>query len=77
MTPKTTEASIYDFPAYYDLIFGSDWAAEYRFLTAAFDKHVIVPKGKGKVKRLLEPAAVLVDWSIAWLRLAITAMVSI
>jgi SAM-dependent methyltransferase len=56
MTLKTTEASIYDFPAYYDLIFGSDWAAEYRFLTAAFDKHVIVPKGKSKVKRVLEPA---------------------
>jgi len=48
---QTVEESIYDHPVYYDLIFGSDWAAEYKFLTAAFKQHV-----KGKTKRLLEPA---------------------
>jgi SAM-dependent methyltransferase len=48
---QTVEESIYDHPVYYDLIFGSDWAAEYKFLQAAFAKHV-----KGKTKRLLEPA---------------------
>ncbi len=37
---KTTEKSIYDFPVYYDLIFGSDWAAEFRFLEGVFAKHV-------------------------------------
>ena len=48
---QTTEASIYDFPAYYDLIFGSDWAHEFHFLRAAFQKHVT-----GDTQRLLEPA---------------------
>jgi len=33
------EASIYDYPVYYDLLFGSDVAAEYRFLKACFQKH--------------------------------------
>lgn len=48
---ETVNESIYDFPVYYDLIFASDWVAEYRFLEAAFKKHV-----DGKTKRLLEPA---------------------
>lgn len=43
--------NIYDYPVYYDLIFGSDWVAEYKFLEAAFKKHVV-----GKTKRVLEPA---------------------
>jgi SAM-dependent methyltransferase len=48
---ETVHESIYDYPVYYDLIFSSDWVAEYKFLTAAFDKHV-----KRKCTRLLEPA---------------------
>ena len=48
---KKTKASIYDFPVYYDLVFGSDTAAEMRFLQACFDRYV-----DGKVKRLFEPA---------------------
>ena len=48
---QAVEESIYDHPTYYDLIFGSDWVAEYKFLSAAFDKHV-----RRKTKRLLEPA---------------------
>ncbi|MEQ1827022.1 MAG: class I SAM-dependent methyltransferase [Pirellula sp.] len=43
--------NIYDYPIYYDLIFGSDWAAEFKFLEAVFKKHV-----DGKTKRVLEPA---------------------
>ncbi len=43
--------NIYDYPVYYDLIFGSDWVAEFKFLEAAFKKHV-----KGKTKRVFEPA---------------------
>jgi len=39
-TMQTVQESIYDHPVYYDLIFGSDWAAEYKFLSAAFAKHV-------------------------------------
>lgn len=48
---KTTKASIYDFPKYYDLVFGSDTAAEVKFLKACFVKYFDSP-----VKRLLEPA---------------------
>lgn len=48
---KTTKASIYDFPKYYDLVFGSDTAAEISFLKACVKKFV-----KGRVKRLFEPA---------------------
>lgn len=48
---QTTKASIYDFPTYYDLVFGSDTAAEMRFLGHCFDRFV-----KRKVKRVFEPA---------------------
>lgn len=42
---------LYDYPHYYDLVFGSDWRAEYDFLEACFSKHV-----SGSVRRLFEPA---------------------
>lgn len=44
-------ASIYDYPKYYDLLFGSDVAAEFRFLKACFAKHAGC-----EVKRVFEPA---------------------
>lgn len=44
-------ANLYDYPIYYDLVFGSDWEAEFRFLKKVFDKFVI-----GKTKTLFEPA---------------------
>jgi len=49
--PETIEGNIYDFPQYYDLIFGSDWKAEFEFLQACFEKHAQRP-----VRRLFEPA---------------------
>ncbi len=42
---------LYDFPKYYELVFGSDCQAELRFLKACFRKHAGRP-----VKRLFEPA---------------------
>lgn len=45
------QGSIYDFPKYYDLLFGSDWKAEFDFLDACFSKHAT-----RKVKRVFEPA---------------------
>ena len=45
------DRDFYDFPKYYDLVFGSDWKAEYDFLMGCFKKHV-----KGPVKRVFEPA---------------------
>ncbi|MEZ6063635.1 MAG: class I SAM-dependent methyltransferase [Planctomycetaceae bacterium] len=43
--------SIYDFPKYYDLLFGSDWKAEFDFFRACFAKHAGCP-----VRRVFEPA---------------------
>ncbi len=45
------EASIYDYPQYYDLIFAADWEPEFNFLEACFEKHIGT-----KVTRLFEPA---------------------
>lgn len=50
MTDKI-HASIYDFPQYYELLFGSDWRAEFHFLQACFEKHAT-----RKVRNLFEPA---------------------
>ena len=49
--PEIVSANLYDFPKYYDLIFGNDWKAEYDFLLAAFEKH-----GPRNVRRVFEPA---------------------
>ena len=43
--------ALYDHPKYYDLLFGSDWRAEFDFLRACFQKHA----GR-TVRRLFEPA---------------------
>lgn len=48
---ETVVANLYDFPKYYDLIFGSDWKAEFDFLRDCFEKHA-----KRPVKRVFEPA---------------------
>ena len=48
---ETISDNLYNYPKYYDLVFGSDWAAEFHFFRACFEKHA-----KRKVKRLLEPA---------------------
>ncbi len=50
-TIETINASVYDYPRYYDLVFGSDWKAEFEFLLDCFEKHI--PDGAG---RLFEPA---------------------
>jgi SAM-dependent methyltransferase len=44
-------ANLYDYPRYYDLVFGSDWKAEFDFLQGAFRRFVI-----GRTKSLFEPA---------------------
>ncbi|QDT36341.1 class I SAM-dependent methyltransferase [Stratiformator vulcanicus] len=49
--PETIHADLYDYPKYYDIIFGSDWAAEVKFLRAAFEKH-----GRKNTSKLFEPA---------------------
>ena len=48
---ETIAGHLYDYPKYYDLIFGSDWAAEIKFLKAVFAKY-----SKRPVKRIFEPA---------------------
>ena len=48
---RKTTASIYDFPTYYDLVFGSDTAAELKFLRGCLERYAA-----GKVRRVFEPA---------------------
>lgn len=48
---ETVQGDIYDYPVYYDLIFGSDWRAEFDFLTGCFERFAGRP-----VRRLFEPA---------------------
>lgn len=48
---ETLQGHLYDYPKYYELIFGSDWKAEFDFLEAVFEKHA-----NRTVKRLFEPA---------------------
>lgn len=48
---ESIQAHLYDFPKYYDLVFGSDWKAEFEFLEACFQKHAGRP-----VRRVFEPA---------------------
>lgn len=48
---ETRTGSIYDYPKYYDVLFGSDWKAEFDFLQACFEQFATRP-----VKRIYEPA---------------------
>lgn len=48
---ETLHANLYDYPKYYDLLFGSDWKAEFDFLRQCFARHA-----QREVRRLFEPA---------------------
>lgn len=48
---STIQGSIYDYPKYYDLLFASDWSAEFHFLEACFERFA-----RRRVRRLFEPA---------------------
>jgi SAM-dependent methyltransferase len=48
---ETLSGGLYDHPRYYDLVFGSDWQAEYHWLLACFQHHAGCP-----VRRVFEPA---------------------
>jgi len=37
--PEQLPGTFYDYPRYYDLVYGSDWKAERDFLVAVFQKH--------------------------------------
>ena len=50
-TRETVTSDIYDYPQYYDLVYGSDWKAEFDFLLECFERYAI-----GKVQNLFEPA---------------------
>ena len=51
MAVETIAGDLYDYPKYYDLIFASDWAAEFKFLKECFEQYSSKP-----VKRVFEPA---------------------
>jgi SAM-dependent methyltransferase len=48
---EVQEGNLYDYPHYYDLVFGSDWKPELDFLTGCFVEHAERP-----VERVFEPA---------------------
>ncbi|MBC8869837.1 MAG: class I SAM-dependent methyltransferase [Planctomycetes bacterium] len=48
---QVIQASLYDYPKYYDLVYGSDWKAEFDFLVACFENLA----GR-TVRRVFEPA---------------------
>jgi SAM-dependent methyltransferase len=48
---ETVAGNLYDYPKYYDLVFGSDWKAEFEFLRACFARYADRP-----VRRVFEPA---------------------
>ncbi|MBX3425742.1 MAG: class I SAM-dependent methyltransferase [Pirellulales bacterium] len=48
---ETVAAPLYDFPKYYDLVYGSDWKAEFDFLEGCFERYT-----DRVVERLFEPA---------------------
>ncbi|WP_153559055.1 class I SAM-dependent DNA methyltransferase [Roseimaritima sediminicola] len=48
---ETVTESIYDYPKYYDLVFGTDCAAELKFIEACAGAYARVP-----VRRMFEPA---------------------
>jgi SAM-dependent methyltransferase len=51
MATQVETASIYDYPKYYDLLFGSDVASEFRFLKDAIAKYA-----RCEVRSIFEPA---------------------
>ena len=51
MSLEVGQGHLYDYPTYYDLVFASDWKAEFDFLQACFQKFA-----KRPVKRVFEPA---------------------
>ncbi|MBN2294982.1 MAG: class I SAM-dependent methyltransferase [Pirellulales bacterium] len=48
---EVVRGDIYDYPKYYDVLFGSDWKAEFDFLEDCFEMHT-----QRLVRRLFEPA---------------------
>jgi len=48
---EVIHAHLYDYPKYYDLLFGSNWKAKFDFLESCFEKHA-----RRCVRRLFEPA---------------------
>lgn len=50
-TLKSETGCCYDYPQYYDIVFGADWRDEHRFLTSCFKSYARRP-----VRRIFEPA---------------------
>lgn len=50
-SPEIVHGSIYDFPEYYDILFGADWKEEFRFIRSCAERYA-----RRTVKRIFEPA---------------------
>lgn len=51
MPISTIQGHLYDYPQYYDLIFATDWKAEFRFIEQCIERHA-----QRRVRRIFEPA---------------------
>ena len=49
--PEVIQDDLYNYPQYYDLVYGSDWKAEFDFLQECFERFA-----KANVKSVFEPA---------------------
>ncbi len=47
---EIVSANVYDYPRYYDLVYGSDWKSEFDFLQGAFERYT------RRVRKVFEPA---------------------
>lgn len=48
---EIVKGNLYDYPAYYDLVFGADWKTELKFMLRCFDRYA-----ERTVRRIFEPA---------------------
>jgi SAM-dependent methyltransferase len=48
---EIVRANVYDYPGYYDLVYGSDWKAEFDFVLGSFGRYA-----SRAVRRVFEPA---------------------
>jgi len=49
--PPVIQANLYDYPEYYDILFGADWKDEYKFLLGCFERYA-----QRRVRSVFEPA---------------------
>ena len=63
---EVLRANVYDYPRYYDLVYGSDWKAEFDFLCGSFQRYA--RGGAAGFRASLWHGPVAVSAGEGWLR---------